>query len=168
MSIWILIICLHVSCKVIWITIFSYPWGTEECMWSNKTLRMSFSWTIRILWDILAGTLTLMTSDPQICPRLPFLYCRCPLQVLTRAFFSSWKTYSRADTIPRMVKFQPFLTYGNLAVKYSYRTGIYQSWTLSTLGTVQKSCDPLRGEGGGHQKITNDHRGVGGVPEKIT
>ena len=35
------------------------------------------------------------------------------------------------------------------------------------LGTVQKSCDPLRGEGG-HQKITNNHRGGGGVPEKIT
>ena len=34
------------------------------------------------------------------------------------------------------------------------------------VGTVQILCDPLRGEGGGHQKITKDHRGGRGGPSK--
>ena len=48
-------------------------------------------------------------------------------------------------------------------------TEIYQTKSFKhLLGTVQILCDPLRGEGGGHQKITKDHRGGGGVPQKIT
>ena len=38
--------------------------------------------------------------------------------------------------------------------------------TTWQLGTVQILCDPLRGEGGGHQKITKDHRGGRGGPSK--